>query len=120
MWYAIAFTLTNENLRAGTPGGINIQDTLSDYDFNSGDQIAIINPLTGVFETLEITTTTNNGETALAVTGDLLNDYPVGSPIVRIPRIGGPFTLPGAWRVTSCATTERSGQPTTAPQTGTI
>ena len=95
VWYAIASTLTNENLRAGTPGGINIQDTLSDYDFNSGDQIAIINPLTGVFETLEITTTTNNGETALAVTGDLLNDYPVGSPIVRIPRIGGPFTLPG-------------------------
>jgi len=95
VWYAIASTLTNENLRAGTPGGINIQDTLSDYDFNSGDQIAIINPLTGVFETLEITTTTNNGETALAVTGDLLNDYPIGSPIVRIPRIGGPFTLPG-------------------------
>jgi len=95
VWYAIASTLTNENLRAGTPGTVGIQDLLSDYDFNAGDQIAIIHPLSGAFETLEVTTTTANGETSIAVTGDLVGDYPKGSPIVRIPRIGGPFSLPG-------------------------
>jgi hypothetical protein len=95
VWYAIASTLSDESIRAGTPGTIDIQDTLSDYDFNAGDTVAIINPLSGVFETLLVTNTTTNGQTALTVTGSIVGTYPAGSPIVRIPRIGGPFSLPG-------------------------
>ena len=95
VWYAIASTLTDESIRAGTPGTLDIQDTLSDYDFNAGDTVAIINPLSGVFETLLVANTTTNGQTALTVTGSIVGTYPAGSPIVRIPRIGGPFSLPG-------------------------
>ncbi len=95
VWYAIASTLSDESIRAGTPGTIDIQDTLSDYDFNAGDTVAIINPLSGVFETLLVANTTTNGQTALTVTGSIVGTYPAGSPIVRIPRIGGPFSLPG-------------------------
>lgn len=92
----VAQTVTNSDIRAGSISAIAIADTLSDYDFNSGDYIAIVDPFTGAFERLTINATTTAGQTSLSVaTQTLALDYPIGSPIVKIPRIGGGASLPG-------------------------
>lgn len=93
--YPVASTLSEENIRAGVITSLEIQDTLSDYDFNTGDIIHIVDPFTGGFERLTVTALTTNGQTAISVSGTLLNDYPRGAPIVRLPRIGAGFSLPG-------------------------
>ena len=92
--YPVASTLSEENIRAGVITSLEIQDTLSDYDFNTGDIIHIVDPFTGGFERLTVTALTTNGQTAISVSGTLLNDYPRGAPIVRLPRIGAGFSLP--------------------------
>lgn len=92
--YPVASTLSEENIRAGVITSLPIQDTLTDYDFNTGDTIVIVDPFTGGFEELLVTALTTTGQTAISVSGTLLNDYPRGAPIVRLPRIGAGFSLP--------------------------
>jgi hypothetical protein len=94
--YPVAQTLTNEDLRAGSITTFDIADTLADNDFNVGDLIAIVNPFTGAFQQLTINAATTAGQTTLTVSAaTLLLDYPVGSPVVKIPKIGSGASMPG-------------------------
>lgn len=72
---------------------IPISEILTDGDLYVGDTIAIINPLSGEWDELTVTATTEAGDTSIAVSGTLNANYPINSTIFKKPKIGT-FSLP--------------------------
>lgn len=70
-----------------------ISEVLTDGDLYVGDTVAIINPLSGEWDELTVTATTEAGDTSIAVSGTLNANYPIGSTIFKKPKIGA-FSLP--------------------------
>jgi len=76
-----------------TVTSIPISEILTDGDLYVGDTIAIINPLSGEWDELTVTATTEAGDTSIAVSGTLNANYPINSTIFKKPKIGT-FSLP--------------------------
>lgn len=91
--YSVALTTSDEALLSGAITSLPISETMFANDVLDGDTVVIVNPLTGDFDELTVTTSATGGETAIAVTGTLTVNYPANSPIVRRPRLGR-FFLP--------------------------
>jgi len=72
---------------------IPISEILTDGDLYVGDTIAIINPLSGEWDELTVTATTEAGDTSISVSGTLNANYPINSTIFKKPKIGT-FSLP--------------------------
>ncbi|MCL5444424.1 hypothetical protein M3M44_09235, partial [Lactobacillus johnsonii] len=62
---------------------IPISEILTDGDLYVGDTIAIINPLSGEWDELTVTATTEAGDTSIAVSGTLNANYPINSTIFK-------------------------------------
>lgn len=86
--YPVAHTRVDGLLAAGAITSLLVVDTLADNDFNAGDTIAILDPVTGIFEELEVTVTSVDFDTTIAVTGTLTRNYPNLSPVLKKPLIG--------------------------------
>ena len=77
--------------------------TGADYAVN--DVVTIVNPVTGQFENVTVTTAPSSGSTTLSVTGTLTADYPQNAFLIKKPvAIAG-----GGGTVTSVALTMPSG-----------
>jgi hypothetical protein len=78
---------------SGVVSTINVAELLGGGEFVNGDQITLFNPLTGSYETVNVTGTNGSGYT-VGVSGVLQYDYPIGAYIIKKPIIGQ-TTLPG-------------------------
>jgi hypothetical protein len=90
--------LANHNgvdyIPAGAVTTINIAETLGDFEYQNGETIRIVNPITGTFEVLDVDADATNGDTFISVTGTLSHSYPANSYIIKTPAVGI-TTLPG-------------------------
>lgn len=93
LFYPVSLTTTDAYIPAGSVTSIDISEILTDGDVYDGDTVVILNPITGVWDELEVTATSTNGQTAISVTGTLSGSYPANSPIIKKPKIGT-FSLP--------------------------
>lgn len=65
-----------------------ISEVLTDGDIYVGDTVAIINPISGQWDELTVTDTSEAGDTSISVSGSITSNYPIGSTIFKKPKIG--------------------------------
>lgn len=78
----VASTSTTAEKAAGSVTSIPV-GTLSSGDFGVGDSLTIVNPMSGTFDVLTVTSTSAAGATSIDVSGSLSDDYPIGSYIIK-------------------------------------
>lgn len=94
MLYPAATTTANDALIEGDVVDEISVPTLDDGDFFAGDQITIVNPFLGLYETLTVSTTSISGDTVIHVDPVALTySYPPNCPLIRKP-VTGTFSLP--------------------------
>ena len=94
LFYPVSLTTTDSALTKGAViTSVDISEVLTDGDVYAGDTIVILNPITGTWDALSVTATSVAGQTAIAATGTLSDNYPKNSPIIKKPKIGT-FSLP--------------------------
>jgi len=68
------------------PGsGVSVNSVLGAGAFVQGQQIAIVNPVSGQFAYFEVTSDTAAGDTAIAISGSFPSRFPAGSYIINLP-----------------------------------
>lgn len=76
----------NPGLSAGAITSITVDQTLAENAFVDGENIILVNPQSGESATLEVTANTVGGQSTIAVTGTLENNFPIGSYIIKSPK----------------------------------
>lgn len=88
LFYPVAMTTTAERYEAGAISSFAVSGVLAKTNVYEDDIIAIVNPITGAWDELLVTVDSDDGDTAIAVTGTLSVDYPINSPLIKKPIIG--------------------------------
>ena len=91
--YPVSQSTTDSEILAGAITSLPVTVPLAAGDYFAGDTITIVNPLSMVYESLVVGTTSSASDTAIDVSGTLAHDYPENSPIIRKPATGT-YSLP--------------------------
>jgi hypothetical protein len=62
---------------------VTVAESLTAGEYQIGDELSVVNPVTGQAEVLTVTAASLNGDTAIAVSGTLTGTYPDGSFLIR-------------------------------------
>lgn len=81
--YPVAVARTLDEISPGVITSVDITSTLEDDDFVDGDFIVLLNPMTGFFEELEVTVSSNTGDDHITVLGTLVGSYPPDTPVIK-------------------------------------
>jgi len=84
----VADVFTGPEITAGAQTSISIRTNIYAGQFITGQYINISHPLTGAYETLTVTADSENGDTAIAVSGTLNANYPPASPVSSVRDFG--------------------------------
>lgn len=76
---------TGDDIASGAVTSIPVDTALTAGEFQDGDFITIVDPVSGNYDTVEVTTTSAALDTAIAVTGTLTFEYPEGAYIIKKP-----------------------------------
>lgn len=79
---ALAVNYTDADISAGAVTSIGLQFAASESAYLIDDDIALVNPQTGMIAPLTVTTASSGGDTTLAVTGTLTQAFPKGSYLI--------------------------------------
>ena len=79
---ALAVNYTDTDIPAGAVTTIDLTFPASENAYLVDDDIALVNPQTGMIAPLTVTTTTTGGATTLAVSGTLSQAFPKGSYLI--------------------------------------
>jgi len=88
LFYPVSMTTTAERYEAGAISSFSVSGILAKTNVYTDDIVAIVNPITGAWDELLVTADSDDGDTAIAVTGTLSVDYPINSPLIKKPIIG--------------------------------
>jgi hypothetical protein len=79
----LADNITFDLVHAGAITSLAVTTSLTAGEYQIGDRLSVVNPLTGQSEILTVTAASLNGDTAIAVSGTLIGEYPEESFIIR-------------------------------------
>lgn len=79
----LATTKSSALIAVGAVTSVPLVDELVENAFVAGDSIFIVDPVTGKQEKVTVQTTSLDGDTSVAVTGTLVNAYPIGAVVVK-------------------------------------
>ena len=99
---ALTNNFTADVVSAGSVTSIPLEYAVKADAYETGDEIIMVNPQTGKVSTLTVTANSAQGDTALAVSGTLDEDLPVGSFVIysslnKTTTEGGPSTPANYW-----------------------
>lgn len=93
MLFPLKNNTTSSPLLVGAITSIPVVTALTGSDYAAGDIITIVDPYTGASNDLTLTAAATAGGTAMAVSGTLTSNYPLGAYLIKKP-IAYAFNLP--------------------------
>lgn len=80
----VAFNaITAKIAKAATVTSITLEEAATGTEFLAGDGVTVVNPVTGQFQTFEVSVAPGTGDTSISVTSEVADyEFPVGSYLV--------------------------------------
>lgn len=82
----LSSSYTSSVIASGTVTEIAVVSPLKENAFQEGQKITIVNPITGSYQNLTVTSNSVEGDTTIQVTGYVIDDYPENSQIIVSPQ----------------------------------